>query len=61
VLAERDGIGLPDAVSCRSALSGAAWNAGSLIVFRVIEGAGAGLMMPIITALLAQAAGWWAG
>jgi MFS family permease len=43
------------------ALSGAAWNAGSLIVFRVIEGAGAGPMMPIITALLAQAAGWWAG
>jgi MFS family permease len=34
---------------------------GSLIVFRVIEGAGAGPMMPIITALLAQAAGWWAG
>jgi EmrB/QacA subfamily drug resistance transporter len=40
-----------------SALSGAAWNAGSLIVFRVIQGAGAGLMMPILTTLLVQAAG----
>jgi EmrB/QacA subfamily drug resistance transporter len=40
-----------------SALSGAAWNAGSLIVFRVIQGVGAGLMMPIVTTLLVQAAG----
>ena len=40
-----------------SALSGAAWNAPSLIVFRVIQGAGAGLMMPIVTTLLVQAAG----
>jgi EmrB/QacA subfamily drug resistance transporter len=40
-----------------SALSGAAWNASSLIVFRVVQGAGAGLMMPTVTTLLVQAAG----
>src|SRR6266545_1241570 len=40
-----------------SALSGAAWTVGSLIVFRVVQGAAAGLMMPIVTTLLVQAAG----
>ncbi|HEY7146004.1 MAG TPA: DHA2 family efflux MFS transporter permease subunit [Streptosporangiaceae bacterium] len=40
-----------------SVASGAAWNVGSLIVFRLIQGAGAGLMLPIVTTLLVQAAG----
>jgi MFS family permease len=40
-----------------SVLSGAAWNIGSLILFRVIQGAGAGLMLPTVTTLLVQAAG----
>jgi EmrB/QacA subfamily drug resistance transporter len=40
-----------------SVTSGAAWNIGSLIVFRLIQGAGAGLMLPIVTTLLVQAAG----
>ena len=29
-----------------SALSGAAWSAGSLIVFRVLQGLGGGMIMP---------------
>ncbi|WP_052172867.1 MDR family MFS transporter [Nocardia sp. BMG111209] len=37
--------------------SGAAWNIQSLIGFRVLQGAGAGLMMPILQTLLFQAAG----
>jgi MFS family permease len=40
-----------------SAASGAAWNIGSLIVFRVFQGAAAGLMLPILTTLLVNAAG----
>ena len=40
-----------------SLLSGAAWNAGSLIVFRVLQGAGAGLLQPILVTLIVQAAG----
>jgi len=40
-----------------SVASGAAWNIGSLITFRVIQGLGAGLMLPIVTTLLVQAAG----
>lgn len=40
-----------------SVLSGAAWNADSLIVFRVIQGVGGGLMTPIVVTLLVQAAG----
>jgi EmrB/QacA subfamily drug resistance transporter len=40
-----------------SVASGAAWNIGSLIVFRLIQGVGAGLMLPIVTMLLVQAAG----
>jgi MFS family permease len=32
-----------------SVLSGAAWNIDSLIVFRVLQGVGAGLMLPIVT------------
>jgi len=40
-----------------SVLSGAAWSVGSLIGFRVLQGIGGGLMMPVLTTLLTQAAG----
>lgn len=40
-----------------SVLSGAAWNAGALIGFRVLQGAGAGLMLPVLQTLLVQASG----
>jgi EmrB/QacA subfamily drug resistance transporter len=40
-----------------SALAGIAWNIGSLIAFRLLQGVGAGLMLPIVTTLLVQAAG----
>jgi EmrB/QacA subfamily drug resistance transporter len=40
-----------------SVLAGLAWSAGALIVFRVIQGLGAGMLMPVGQAALAQAAG----
>jgi EmrB/QacA subfamily drug resistance transporter len=40
-----------------SALAGAAWSIDALIVFRVIQGLGAGLIMPVGQTILAQAAG----
>jgi len=40
-----------------SALGGAAWDMPSLIVFRVVQGFAAGLIMPILTTMLVQAAG----
>jgi EmrB/QacA subfamily drug resistance transporter len=40
-----------------SALSGLAWSAGSLIVFRVMQGLGGGMIMPAGMTILAQAAG----
>ena len=40
-----------------SVLSGAAWNIGTLIGFRVLQGIGGGLMMPLLTTLIMQAAG----
>jgi EmrB/QacA subfamily drug resistance transporter len=40
-----------------SVASGAAWNIGSLIAFRVVQGAGGGMMTPLITTLLVQAVG----
>jgi EmrB/QacA subfamily drug resistance transporter len=40
-----------------SALSGAAWSIGSLIGFRLLQGAGGGMLMPTGQAILAQAAG----
>jgi EmrB/QacA subfamily drug resistance transporter len=40
-----------------SALSGAAWSAESLIAFRVIQGIGGGMIMPIGQSMLASAAG----
>ncbi|GGP91890.1 EmrB/QacA subfamily drug resistance transporter [Actinomadura coerulea] len=40
-----------------SVLSGAAWNIGSLIVFRVVQGLGGGMLMPTGMAILTMAAG----
>src|SRR5579884_7107 len=40
-----------------SALSGVAWSAESLIVFRVLQGLGGGMIMPAGMSILAQAAG----
>src|SRR5580658_3128688 len=40
-----------------SVLSGAAWNIGSLIGFRVLQGIGGGLLMPLLTTLILQASG----
>ena len=37
--------------------SSLAWDAGSLIGWRVIQGAGGGLMLPLLTTLIMQAAG----
>jgi EmrB/QacA subfamily drug resistance transporter len=40
-----------------SALSGASRDVASLIIFRLVQGAAAGLMLPIVTTLLVKAAG----
>jgi EmrB/QacA subfamily drug resistance transporter len=40
-----------------SALSGAAWSIGTLIAFRIIQGLGGGLMMPLAQTILTRAAG----
>jgi EmrB/QacA subfamily drug resistance transporter len=40
-----------------SVASGAAWSVGSLIGFRVLQGAGGGIMLPLLTTLIMQAAG----
>jgi EmrB/QacA subfamily drug resistance transporter len=40
-----------------SVASGAAWNIGSLIAFRVIQGIGGGTLTPLLTTMLVQAAG----
>jgi EmrB/QacA subfamily drug resistance transporter len=40
-----------------SALAGAAWSIGALIVFRVLQGLGAGMILPVGQTILAQAAG----
>jgi EmrB/QacA subfamily drug resistance transporter len=40
-----------------SALAGAAWSAGSLILFRVLQGLGGGMIMPIGMTILTRAAG----
>jgi EmrB/QacA subfamily drug resistance transporter len=40
-----------------SALAGAAWSIDSLIAFRVLQGVGAGLIVPVGQTILAQAAG----
>lgn len=40
-----------------SVLCGTAWSAGSLIAFRALQGAGGGLILPLMQAILAGAAG----
>lgn len=40
-----------------SVACGAAWNVGSLVAFRVVQGLGGGMLMPVLTTLLIQAAG----
>jgi EmrB/QacA subfamily drug resistance transporter len=40
-----------------SMLCGLAWSAGSLIAFRVVQGIGGGMIMPLIQTVLARAAG----
>src|SRR5437867_12281278 len=40
-----------------SALAGAAWSVGALIGFRILQGLGAGMILPIGQTILAQAAG----
>ncbi len=40
-----------------SVASGASWSVGSLIAFRVLQGIGGGLLFPLLTTLIAQAAG----
>jgi EmrB/QacA subfamily drug resistance transporter len=40
-----------------SVLAGAAWSIGSLIMFRVVQGIGAGMILPVGQTILAQAAG----
>ena len=40
-----------------SVASGAAWSVGSLIAFRVLQGAGGGLLLPLLTTLITEAAG----
>jgi EmrB/QacA subfamily drug resistance transporter len=40
-----------------SVLTGAAWSIGSLIAFRVLQGFGAGMILPVGQTILAQAAG----
>ncbi len=37
--------------------SSLAWNVGSLIAWRVVQGAGGGIMFPLLTTLIMQAAG----
>src|SRR3954468_11684787 len=40
-----------------SVLAGLSWSLGSLVVFRVVQGLGGGLIMPVGQAILARAAG----
>ncbi|RNI21716.1 MDR family MFS transporter [Flexivirga caeni] len=40
-----------------SVLSSLSWNAGSLITFRVVQGVGGGIMLPLMSTLVMQAAG----
>jgi len=40
-----------------SVLCGLAWSSGSLVAFRVVQGLGGGLLIPLMTTILARAAG----
>ena len=40
-----------------SALSGLSWNAGSLILFRVLQGIGGGMIMPVVMTIVTKKAG----
>ena len=40
-----------------SVLCGAAWSSGSLIAFRILQGVGGGMTLPLLQTILAQAAG----
>src|SRR5436305_9804115 len=40
-----------------SVLAGSSWSLGTLVLFRVVQGAGGGLIMPVGQAILARAAG----
>jgi EmrB/QacA subfamily drug resistance transporter len=55
--ARRMWIGSVLAFGVASALAGAAWSAGSLIAFRVVQGAAGGVLLPVGATLLVQAAG----
>jgi EmrB/QacA subfamily drug resistance transporter len=50
-------IGSLTAFLAGSILCGTAWSAGSLIAFRVLQGLGGGMLLPLGIAVLAQAAG----
>lgn len=43
--------------TCGSALSGLAWSIGSLIAFRIVQGFGGGMMMPLAQTIMTRAAG----
>ena len=51
------GSGRSSRSASRSVLAGAAWSAGSLIAFRVLQGAAGGVLLPVGATLLVQAAG----
>jgi len=55
--ARRMWIGSVLAFGVASVLAGAAWSAGSLIAFRVLQGAAGGVLLPVGATLLVQAAG----
>lgn len=40
-----------------SVLCGLAWSSGSLIAFRILQGVGGGMLIPLAQTILAQAAG----
>src|SRR4051812_14142573 len=50
-------IGAGGAFALGSLLCGLAWSAGALIAFRVLQGLGGGLVMPVGMTILAHAAG----
>jgi EmrB/QacA subfamily drug resistance transporter len=55
--ARRMWIGSVLAFGLASVLAGTAWSAGSLIAFRILQGAAGGVLLPVGATLLVQAAG----